>query len=209
MDWTTSIAVSARALAAAAAIVAAGAAGAQTAAPSLAVATFAGGCFWCMQPPFDELPGVVSTTAGYMGGAKRNPTYQEVSAGSTGHAEVVQVAYDPAKVSYQRLLEVYWRSIDPTVKDRQFCDVGSQYRTAIFYHTAEQKRLAESSKAALERSKPFKEPILTAIVAAGDFWRAEDYHQEYYKKNPLRYKFYRYSCGRDARLRALWEPNGG
>ncbi len=204
MDWTTLIVAAARALAAGATIVAAGAAGAQAAAPPLAHATFAGGCFWCMQPPFDKLPGVVSTTAGYTGGAKRNPTYEQVSAGSTGHAEAVQVAYDPAKVSYEKLLEVFWHNIDPTVKDRQFCDVGSQYRTVIFYHTEEQKRLAESSRAALERTKPFKEPIVTSIVAAGEFWPAEDYHQDYYKKNPLRYKFYRASCGRDARLRELW-----
>jgi len=204
----------ARVLALAAALVASGAAAAQAPAqqpagsPPLAKATFAGGCFWCMEPPYDKLPGVVSTISGYMGGTKRNPTYEEVSMGRTGHTEVVQVAYDPAKVSYEKLLEVFWRNIDPTVKDRQFCDFGSQYRTAIFYHTEEQRRLAEASKAALEKSKPFKEPIVTPIAAAGDFWPAEDYHQDYYKKNPARYKYYRTGCGRDTRLMQLWGKPG-
>jgi peptide-methionine (S)-S-oxide reductase len=161
-----------------------------------------------MEPPYDKLPGVTSTTSGYMGGAKRNPTYEEVSSGRTGHTEVVQVVYDPAKVSYEKLLEVFWRNIDPTVKDRQFCDVGSQYRTAIFYHTEEQRRLAEASKAAVEKSKPFKEPIVTPIAAAGDFWPAEEYHQDFYKKNPARYKYYRTGCGRDARLMQLWGKPG-
>jgi peptide-methionine (S)-S-oxide reductase len=197
-----------RSLIVAATIASAGAADAQTATPPLAKATFAGGCFWCMEPPYDKLPGVVSTTSGYMGGTKRNPTYEQVSAGGTGHTEVVQVVYDPAKVRYETLLEVFWRNIDPTVKDRQFCDVGSQYRTAIFYHTPEQRELAEKSKAALEKSKPFREPIVTPVVAASDFWTAEDYHQDYYKKNPLRYKYYRASCGRDARLRQLWGRDG-
>jgi peptide-methionine (S)-S-oxide reductase len=178
------------------------------AAQGTAKATFAGGCFWCMEPPYDKLPGVVSTTSGYMGGTKRFPTYEEVSSGTTGHTEVVQVVYDPAKVSYEKLLEVFWRNIDPTVRDRQFCDTGSQYRTAIFYHDDEQKRLAEASKAALEKSKPFKAPIVTPVQAAGDFWPAEDYHQDYYKKNPVRYKYYRTGCGRDERLRELWGKAG-
>ena len=173
-----------------------------------AKATFAGGCFWCMEPPYDKLPGVLSTTSGYMGGKKRSPTYEEVSTGTTGHTEVVQVVYDPAKVSYEKLLEVFWRNIDPTVRDQQFCDVGSQYRTAIFYHDEEQKRLAEDSKAALEKSKPFKAPIVTPVQAAGEFWAAEDYHQDYYKKNPVRYKYYRTGCGRDDRLKQLWGKAG-
>ena len=173
-----------------------------------AKATFAGGCFWCMEPPYDKLPGVLSTTSGYMGGTKRFPTYEEVSTGTTGHTEVVQVVYDPAKVSYEKLLEVFWRNIDPTVRDQQFCDVGSQYRTAIFYHDEEQKRLAEASKAALEKSKPFKAPIVTPVQAAGEFWAAEDYHQDYYKKNPVRYKYYRTGCGRDDRLKQLWGKPG-
>jgi peptide-methionine (S)-S-oxide reductase len=169
-----------------------------------ATATFAGGCFWCMQPPYDKLEGVISTTAGYTGGAKDSPTYQEVSAGTTGHAESVEIVYDPRRVSYQKLLDVFWHNIDPTVKDRQFCDVGSQYRSAIFYHDAEQKRLAEASKAALEKDPRFKGGIMTQIVPAARFWPAEDYHQEYYKKNPVRYKFYRAGCGRDARLEEVW-----
>jgi peptide-methionine (S)-S-oxide reductase len=173
-----------------------------------AVATFAGGCFWCMEPPFDKLAGVISTTSGYMGGTKRNPTYEEVSTGRTGHTEVVQVAYDPSQVSYEKLLEVFWRNIDPTVKDRQFCDVGSQYRTGIFVHTAEQKRLADASKAALEKSKPFKQPIVTPVEQAGEFWRAEEYHQDFYKKNPVRYTYYKTGCGRDARLKELWGRPG-
>ncbi|MFO1312674.1 MAG: peptide-methionine (S)-S-oxide reductase MsrA [Burkholderiales bacterium] len=172
--------------------------------PGKAIATFAGGCFWCMEPPYDKLDGVISTTSGYMGGKTRNPTYAEVSSGSTGHAEVVQVVYDPAKVSYEMLLDVYWRNVDPTVTDRQFCDVGSQYRTTIFVHTEEQRKAAEQSKEALARSKPFKDPIVTPIVAAGEFWPAEEYHQDYYVKNPVRYTYYRTGCGRDARLKALW-----
>ena len=174
---------------------------------TLAKATFAGGCFWCMEPPFDKLPGVISTTSGYTGGSKLNPTYEEISAGATGHAEAVQVVYDPSKISYPELLKVFWRNIDPTIKDRQFCDAGTPYRSAIFYHTDEQKIQAEESKSALEKSKPFPEPIVTEIVAASDFYPAEDYHQDYYRKNPIRYKFYRYNCGRDQRLQQLWgEP---
>jgi peptide-methionine (S)-S-oxide reductase len=178
------------------------------AAQGTAKATFAGGCFWCMEPPYDKLPGVISTTSGYMGGKKRSPTYEEVSTGTTGHTEVVQVVYDPAKVSYEKLLEVFWRNIDPTVRDQQFCDVGSQYRTGIFVHDEEQKRLAEASKAALEKSKPFKAPIVTPVQAAGEFWPAEDYHQDYYKKNPVRYKYYRTGCGRDDKLKQLWGKAG-
>ena len=174
------------------------------AAAGLERATFAGGCFWCMEPPFDALSGVVSTTSGYMGGHKKNPTYEEVSAGFTGHTEVMQVLYDPKKLGYEKLMEVYWRNVDPTVKDRQFCDTGTQYRTAVFYHTPEQKRIAEESKAKLEKSRPFKAPIVTPVQAAGDFWPAEEYHQDYYKKNPVRYKFYSTSCGRPARLEELW-----
>ena len=169
-----------------------------------AIATFAGGCFWCMEPPYDKLDGVISTTSGYMGGKTRNPTYSEVSSGSTGHTEVVQIVYDPAKVSYEKLLDVYWRNVDPTVTDRQFCDIGSQYRTTIFVHTEEQRKAAEKSKADLAKSKPFKDAIVTPIVAAAEFWPAEEYHQDYYTKNPVRYTYYRTGCGRDARLKALW-----
>ena len=167
-------------------------------------ATFAGGCFWCMEPPFDELPGVVSTTSGYTGGQKKNPTYEEVSAGGTGHAESVEIVFDPAKVTYQQLLDVFWKNIDPLTPDRQFCDVGSQYRPAIFYHSEEQKRLALASKKAIEDSGRFKQPIVTEIVAASAFYRAEEYHQDYYKKNPIRFKYYKFGCGRAKRLEQLW-----
>ena len=177
---------------------------AQTPPADLPKATFAAGCFWCVEEAFDKVPGVVSTTSGYMGGTKRNPTYPEVSTGATGHTEVVQVIYDPKKVSYERLLEQFWLNHDPTVKDRQFCDVGSQYRPSIFYHSEEQKRLAEASKAKWDKEKPFSQPIVTPIVAAGDFWPAEDYHQDYYKKNPVRYKVYTSGCGRYARLDQVW-----
>ena len=187
----------------------AGTALAQAPSGKTAVATFAGGCFWCMEPPYDKLDGVISTTSGYMGGTKKHPTYEEVSAGVTGHTEVVQVVYDPAKVSYDKLLEVFWHNIDPTVKDRQFCDRGSQYRTGIFVHGDEQKKTAEASKSAIERSKPFKEPIVTPVAAAGDFWPAEDYHQDYYRKNPVRYSYYRTGCGRDSRLKELWGNAAG
>lgn len=168
-----------------------------------ATATFAGGCFWCMEPPFDKLDGVISTTSGYTGGHVKNPTYEQVSAGGTGHAEALQVVYDPAKITYAQLLGVFWRNIDPTVKDRQFCDVGNQYRTAIFYHDDEQKRLALESKQRLEKGGKLG-AIQTEIVPAGPFYPAEDYHQDYYKKNPIRYKYYRWSCGRDLRLEELW-----
>ena len=167
-------------------------------------ATFAGGCFWCMEPPFDKLEGVKSVVSGYTGGYKKNPTYEEVSSGSTGHAESVEITYDPAGISYHKLLDVFWHNIDPTAKDRQFCDVGSQYRTAIYYHNAEQKRLAEASKKAFEESKRFRGPIYTEVTAATTFYPAEEYHQRYYLKNPVRYKLYRFNCGRDQRLRELW-----
>ena len=167
-------------------------------------ATFAGGCFWCMEHPFDELEGVVSVTVGYTGGHKKNPTYEEVSSGTTGHAESVQIMYDPARIMYTKLLDVFWHNIDPTVQNQQFCDIGTQYRTVIFFHTEEQKRLAEESKKALEKSGRFKGPIYTEIVPASEFYPAEEYHQHYYKKNPIRYKFYRYNCGRDQRLKELW-----
>jgi peptide-methionine (S)-S-oxide reductase len=175
----------------------------------LATAVFAGGCFWCMEPPFDKLDGVVSTTSGYTGGQKKDPTYKEVSAGGTGHAEAVEIRYDPKKISYEKLLDVFWHNVDPTVKDQQFCDHGNQYRTGIFYLNDEQKRQAEVSKTALQKSKPFKESIITEIVAASQFYPAEDYHQDYYIKNPVRYKFYRGSCGRDGRLKELWGDAAG
>lgn len=171
---------------------------------NLATAIFAGGCFWCEEAAFDSLPGVVETISGYTGGHKKNPTYEEVSAGGTGHTEAVEVLYDPAKISYEQLLDVFWHNIDPTVSDRQFCDVGDQYRAEIFYRSEEQRRLAEQSRAALAESKPFKEPIVTGIAAASEFYPAEDYHQDYHSKNPLRYKYYRYYCGRDQRLEELW-----
>ena len=170
--------------------------------PHLAKATFAGGCFWCMEPPFDRLAGVVSTTSGYTGGEKVDPTYEEVSAGGTGHAESVEVLYDPAKVSYEKLLDVFWHNIDPTVGDRQFCDVGSQYRSAIFVHDAVQRKAAEASLAAVQ--KQLGVPVKTQIVEAGPFYAAEDYHQDYAKKNPVRYRYYRWGCGRDARLTEVW-----
>jgi len=173
-------------------------------AQATAKATFAGGCFWCVEADFDKVPGVVSTTSGYTGGTVANPTYKQVTAKTTGHAEVVQIVYDPAKVSYEQLLATFWRSIDPTTKDRQFCDVGSPYRTAIFANDDAQLAAAKTSLAALDKSKPFKEPIVTTIERAGAFYPAEDYHQDYYKKNQLRYQYYRSSCGRDARLAQLW-----
>jgi len=174
-----------------------------------AKAIFAGGCFWCMEPPFDKLDGVISTTSGYTGGKVKNPTYEQVSAGRTGHAEAVQVVYDPKKVSYEKLLDVFWHNIDPTVKDQQFCDHGNQYRSGIFYLNDEQKRQAEAAKAQVEKTKPFKGAILTEITQASDFYPAEEYHQDFYIKNPLRYKFYRTGCGRDARLKELWGDKAG
>jgi peptide-methionine (S)-S-oxide reductase len=178
-----------------------------SAAPAQAV--FAGGCFWCMEGPFDVLPGVISTTSGYTGGHTKNPTYEEVSTGRTGHAEAVLVRYDPKVVSYEKLLDVFWHNIDPTQHDGQFCDHGTQYRTAIFYADDEQRRLAEASRNALMKSKPFKGDIVTEIAKAGAFYPAEDYHQDFYKKNPTRYKFYRAGCGRDARLKELWGASAG
>jgi peptide-methionine (S)-S-oxide reductase len=169
-----------------------------------AVAIFAGGCFWCVEADFDKVDGVLSTTSGYIGGRTANPSYKEVSAGNTGHAEVVQVVYDPARVSYEKLLTYFWRTIDPTVKDRQFCDTGTPYRSGIFTLGEEQLKAAQASKAALEKTKPFKEAVVTEITPAGTFYPAEDYHQDYYKKNPVRYAYYRNGCGRDERLKALW-----
>ena len=169
-----------------------------------ASAVFAGGCFWCMEGPYDELDGVISTTSGYIGGSVPSPTYKQVSAGGTGHAEAVRVVYDPAKVDYAVLVDVFWHNVDPTQVDGQFCDHGDQYRTAIFYADAEQKRIAEQSLAALETTKPFEGEIVTEIVPASTFYPAEDYHQDYYQTNPLRYKYYRWACGRDQRLSELW-----
>jgi len=167
-------------------------------------AIFAGGCFWCTESDFDKVKGVLATTSGYIGGHKNNPTYKQVSAGNTGHAEAVKLEYDPKQVSYTELLAVFWRNIDPTTPNAQFCDHGSQYRSAIFYMNDEQKKLAQESRSALEMSKPFKEPIVTEITQASQFYPAESYHQNYHYRNPLRYKYYRYGCGRDARLEQLW-----
>src|SRR5512141_1932485 len=172
-------------------------------------ADFAGGCFWCMEHPFDALPGVVSVTSGYTGGQKKNPTYNEVSAGGTGHAESVQIVYDPSRLTSEQLLEVFWVNIDPTTKDRQFCDSGNQYRSAIFYNTEEQHRAALRSKEALEKSKPFKGAVVTEIVPAGVFYPAEEDDQHYDKKNPIRYRYYRGGCGRDQRLKELWGKAAG
>ena len=167
-------------------------------------ATFAGGCFWCMEPPFDALDGVIATTSGYIGGHKPDPGYKEVSRGGTGHAEAVQIVFDPEKIGYADLLDVYWRNIDPTDSHGQFCDKGNQYRSEIFYHDERQKQLAESSKQALTELQPFGGDIVTGISRATVFYPAEEYHQDYYEKNPVRYKFYRYGCGRDKRLEELW-----
>ena len=176
-------------------------------APTQAVATFAGGCFWCTEADFDKVAGVISTTSGYTGGKVANPGYEQVSAGGTGHAEAVEVIYDPNKVSYEKLLTYYWHHVDPTVQNRQFCDVGEQYRTAIFVHDDEQRKLAEASKQQVEAE--LKKPIYTQIVTAGPFYKAEDYHQDFYQKNPAKYKFYRWNCGRDQRLEQLWgKPKG-
>src|SRR4051812_1411308 len=168
-----------------------------------ATAIFAGGCFWCVEADFDKVPGVLSTTSGYIGGRVKNPTYAQVSSGGTGHAEAVEIVYDPAKGSYAKLLDVFWHSIDPLVKDKQFCDTGDQYRTAIFYRTDEEKKIAEETKKQVE-AKFAPRTVYTQIVAAGPFYPAEDYHQDYYKKNEARYKFYRWNCGRDQRLEQLW-----
>jgi peptide-methionine (S)-S-oxide reductase len=173
-----------------------------------AVATFAGGCFWCMEPPYDKLDGVISTTAGYAGGPERNPAYRDVAGGKTGHAEVVQVIYDPARVDYETLLRVFWRNIDPFAVDRQFCDAGPQYRTAIFYHDEAQRAAAEASLA--EVAARFGEGIATRIEPVGDtFHAAEAYHQDYYLTNPVRYRYYRFNCGRDRRLEQIWGDEAG
>ncbi|MEO9102231.1 MAG: peptide-methionine (S)-S-oxide reductase MsrA [Burkholderiaceae bacterium] len=174
------------------------------AAANTATAVFAGGCFWCVESDFDKVPGVLSTTSGYTGGRTDKPTYEQVSHTDTGHAEAVKIDFDPSKVSYKQLVDHFWRTIDPTVKDRQFCDVGHSYRSAIFAQDAEQLKTAEASKAELEKTKPFKAPIVTEIVAGTTFWPAEEYHQDYYQKNTVRYNFYRYRCGRDERLKELW-----
>ncbi len=169
------------------------------------VATFGGGCFWCVEEAFDKVPGVMATTSGYMGGRSKNPTYSQVSSGGTGHNEVVQVIYDPAKVSYAQLLDAFWRNIDPTQFNGQFCDHGSQYRSEIFVHDDAQRKAAETSRATLAKTKPFPGEIRTLITRATEFYAAEEYHQDYYKKNPLRYQYYKTSCGRAARLTALWQ----
>ncbi len=174
-----------------------------TTAPAGATAIFAGGCFWCIEADFEKLAGVISVESGYTGGQLTNPTYKQVSAGGTGHAEAVRVVYEPAKVSYQQLVDYFWHHIDPTVKDQQFCDVGSQYRSAIFYQGDAQKKIAEASKKALEQSGKLSH-VYTEVVAASTFYPAEDYHQDYYKKNPVRYKYYRHGCGRDARVAEVW-----
>jgi peptide-methionine (S)-S-oxide reductase len=179
---------------------------AQSKGAAVDTATFAGGCFWCMVHPFDTLPGVASVRSGYTGGSLPNPTYQQVSSGGTGHAEAVEIVYDPTRVPYTTLLDVFWHNVDPLTSTGQFCDVGEQYRSEIFFHDSTQQRLAEGSKQALERSGRFKAPIVTQIVRAGPFYPAEEYHQDYYKKNPVRYRFYRWNCGRDARLKELWGP---
>ena len=170
----------------------------------LGKAYFAGGCFWCMEEAFEKVEGVLSVTSGYMGGSVANPSYEDVSAGRTGHAESIEVAYDPTKVSYRKLLETFWRNVDPITPNAQFCDHGSQYRSAIFFQTDEEKREVEASKQAIEQSKRFKEPIVTQIVMVSQFYPAEEYHQDFYKKNPIRYKFYKYNCGRAQRLEELW-----
>lgn len=172
--------------------------------PKYKIATFAGGCFWCMEPPFDALPGVISTTSGYTGGKEPKPTYTQVSRGNTGHAEAVRIVYDPSKVSYQKLLDTFWKQINPTTPNRQFVDVGPQYRTAIFYHDASQQDLALKSKQTLEKARRFGAPIVTEITAAGPFWAAEEYHQDYYLKHPYKYKFYRFNSGRDEYIQKIW-----
>lgn len=172
------------------------------AAAGLAKATFAAGCFWCVEADFDKLPGVVATTSGYIGGRLKNPTYEQVSRGGTGHTEAVEIAYDPAKVTYAQLLDHFWKNVDPLNAHRQFCDVGDQYRPAIFVHDEDQRRAAEASKAKAEAR--FSKPVVVQIENAGPFYRAEAYHQDYYRKNPVQYRYYRWSCGRDARLKELW-----
>jgi peptide-methionine (S)-S-oxide reductase len=172
-------------------------------APGTAVAIFAGGCFWCVEADFDKVPGVLRTISGYTGGKAENPTYNQVVSGSTGHTEAVEITFDPSKVSYQKLLDVFWRNHDPLAKDRQFCDTGNQYRAAIFFHGEEQQKLAEETRKAV-RAKFAPRVVHTEVAKAEKFYPAEDYHQDYYQKNPLRYKFYRGGCGRDAALEKLW-----
>jgi len=167
-------------------------------------AIFAGGCFWCMEADFDKIAGVTETLSGYIGGHVKNPNYKQISAGNTGHTEAVQLRFDPSKVSYEQLLKIFWRNIDPTTNDRQFCDRGSQYRAEIFYQNPQQKKWAEQSKIQINQSKSFSDPVVTAITSASTFYVAEDYHQNFHTKNPIRYKFYRYNCGRDKRLQQLW-----
>lgn len=172
-------------------------------------AIFAGGCFWCVEHAFDEVDGVTSTTSGYIGGRVADPGYKQVSAGGTGHAEAVKVVFDPSRVSYEELLYVFWRNVDPVARGRQFCDVGDQYRAEIFYLDEEQRRLAEASKRELEASGRFEQPIVVAVTAATEFYTAEEYHQDYYQKNPVRYRFYRTGCGRDRRLQEVWGDEAG
>lgn len=167
-------------------------------------AVFAGGCFWCMESPFDALDGVISTTSGYIGGDLANPTYEQVAAGETGHAEAVRVTYDPERINYEALLDVYWRNIDPLDPDGQFCDRGSQYRSAIFPRNPRQRELARESRQTLEASGRFEQPVVTTIESAATFYPAEDYHQDYYRQHPWRYTLYRKACGRDHRLQELW-----
>ena len=182
---------------------------AQGTAPAREIATFAGGCFWCVESDFDKVPGVLATVSGYMGGKTPKPTYQQVSAGGTGHAEVVQITYDPSKVSFEKLLYVFWRTIDPHDAEGQFCDKGDHYRSEIFYHTPEQKRLAEKSLKELVDSKRLKAPIATKISPASTFTRAEEYHQDFYKKSVVRYTTYRYGCGRNRRVKEVWGAEAG
>jgi methionine-S-sulfoxide reductase len=181
----------------------------ETAKEDLAVATFAAGCFWCTESDFDKVEGVIATVSGFMGGQAKNPTYEEVGRGGTGHTEVVRVTYDPKRVTYERLLDQYWHNVDLVDGSGQFCDRGDQYRPVIFAHTDEQRRLAETSKAALAQSGRFQKPIAVTIESASDFTAAEEYHQDYYKKNSLRYRYYRWGCGRDARLKELWGTDAG
>jgi methionine-S-sulfoxide reductase len=167
-------------------------------------ATFAGGCFWCMEPPFDKLDGVVSTTSGYTGGKEKMPSYEQVSSGKTGHVEAIEVVYDPEIIGYDKLLEVFWKNINPTQENGQFADLGKQYRTVIFFHDEKQRQIAEASKERLEKSGKFEKPVVTEILQAGDFYPAEDYHQDYYLKNPLRYKYYRFGSGREQFINKIW-----
>jgi peptide-methionine (S)-S-oxide reductase len=178
--------------------------------PERASAIFAGGCFWCEETAFEGVAGVISVTSGYTGGPKKNPTYDEVSAGGTGHAESVEVVYDPTKITYEKLLDIFWRNVDPFQANGQFCDHGTQYRSAIFYKDDAQRKAAEESKRRIEQDRRFAGKIVTQIVPASTFYQAEDYHQDFYKKNPVRYHMYRAGCGRDARLKAIWgEAAGG